>query len=165
MARAISADVRQLRDLTRRMRQEADGKQLRKDLMAQMRKAGEPLAGAVRANVRGLPSRTPGRRRGGSLRAKIAQRVKVKATAGGKWAGVVVFVAQRIGLPRGFYNAPRVLNRGQWRHPAWGRSNSWVDQQISPAGWFDTPAKAHYKDGREAAKRALDDMARRLAGR
>jgi hypothetical protein len=163
VARVLSADVRRIRDVARLLRRESDGRLLRADLVSSMRSAADPLVARMQAKVLGLPSKGTGRRAGGSLRAKVASRVKVKAATGGRWAGVRVHVAKRTGMPRGFYNAPRLLNRGEWQHPLWGRAGSSMPQRVRP-GWFDDVARAGRADGRAAARRALEQMADRLRG-
>ena len=77
-------------------------------------------------------------------------------------------VAQRIGLPRGFFNAPAQLNRKSFRHPVFGRDNSWT-VQVGEPGWFDLPLIASRRAASEAAVKVLrrysEDMVREIERR
>ncbi|PWK81733.1 hypothetical protein C8D88_116145 [Lentzea atacamensis] len=45
------------------------------------------------------------------------------------------------------------MNRGQWRHPTFGRQ-PWVTQAVTP-GWFDRPARRHAPRVRDGAFRVV----------
>lgn len=152
----IRIDVQQWRTVSKLLRAMPDSRDLRKELLLELRKVAEPAAEQARANIRGMKS-SGGRHPGGSLRAKVAKRVQTKATLGGRKAGIRVMVAQRIGLPRGFFNAPAQLNRKSFRHPLWGR-DTWVNQVGEP-GWFDLPLIATRRPAAEAAVKVLQRFA------
>jgi hypothetical protein len=163
---AFRADVSQLRRAAAALRREADGKALRQDLLASMRAAGEPAVAEMRSRIMSMPTAGSATRRSGrrqvSLRAKLASRVMVKAATGGRWAGIRIWIAKRIAMPRGFVNAPWTLNRPTpWAHKLWGRSDTAVQVSRAP-GWFDEPARMHHDDGRKAALQSLQAMLDRL---
>lgn len=102
----------------------AGEKELRKELNAEMRKAGKPLIALTRAAALDqLPSS------GGlaALVAKEPQRIQVRT--GQATAGMRVVVGKRRG-------GARAANRGVIRHPVFGNTDRWVNQKVEP-GWFD----------------------------
>jgi len=158
----IEADVKDLREVAKRLRKISDGKTLRKELVAALKSAAEPAAARARGRVRAIPHRSAQRSVGGSLGAKVASQVRVKAATGGKSAGVRVSVRKRSGLPRGFVNAPNRLNRpAGWRHPVYG-GNAWVSQ-IGEPGWFDEPMREAQPQARREAAEVLAETIRKAA--
>lgn len=160
----IKVDVRQWRTVSKLLRAMPNHKDLRKELLLELRKVAEPAADKARQNILGMSSKGL-RNKGGSLRAKVAKRVQTKATLGGRKAGVRVMVAQRIGLPRGFFNAPAQLNRKSFRHPVYGRPDSWT-VQVGEPGWFDLPLIASRRQASQAAVKVLqkfsEDMVKEI---
>jgi hypothetical protein len=160
----IKVDVRQWRTVSKLLRAMPNHKDIRKQLLLELRKVAEPAADKARQNILGMSSKGA-RHKGGSLRAKVAKRVQTKATLGGRKAGVRVLVAQRIGLPRGFFNAPAQLNRKSFRHPVYGRPDSWT-VQVGEPGWFDLPLIASRRAASQAAVKVLqqfsEDMVREI---
>ena len=95
------------------------------------------------------------------LRASVARATRVSVRTTGRRAGVAIR-ASKLGMPRGFRNAPKRLNaKGGWRHPVYGR-DVWVSQLGKP-GWFDDTIAKFKPAAREAAKRALAEMAKRIS--
>lgn len=154
----VEVDQRDLTRLTTALRQEADGKQLRKDLVDGLKKAAEPAAAAARASilsmpVSGLTRATPG------LRATVAAATKVSVRTSGR-AGVFVVVGKGT-MPRDFPNAPSRLNaRKGWRRRVFG-TDKWVTQVGKP-GWFDDTMHHFDPIAERAAKEAMDDVAKRI---
>lgn len=162
-ARSLSADVTDLRRFARELRREADNRELRRDFVTELKAIARPAAEQAKARVRAMPSRSTGRRRGGSLRSKVASKVVVRVSTGGRRPGVRVTV-MKSGMPRGFRNAPQRLNRRTgWRHPVFGR-DVWVVQLGAP-GWFDETMIATRAGARRAAVAAMEAMRDRIAGR
>ncbi len=125
--------------------------ELRKQLNKQLKAAVKPVIKTTRAEAR---KRLP--KRGGlaDLVAKAPQRVRVRT--GATTAGVSLVVAKSNSGARG-------ANRGTVRHPVPG-TNRFVDQKVTP-GWFDDPAKEAHPDLVEAAREAIDDVAKQIVRR
>lgn len=166
MPRPVELEVRadDFRALARAMRQEADGKRLRRDMVRNLRVAVNPAVAEVRAAVRALPSEG-GPRDGAALRQTVAQKVRPQVRLSGRSPGVSI-KAKKTGMPRGFKNAPKRLNsKGGWRHPVFGSRSIFVHQTVSRPGWFDDTLRRRRDRYREAVSNAVVDMARRLASR
>lgn len=158
MTEGVEVDQRDLKRLVVALRREADGKELRRDLVRGLRSAVAPAAAAARTSILSMPVRGAADREGVSLRAAVAAGVKVEIRTTGR-AGVFV-VARSNGMPRKFRTAPKRLNARGWRHPVHG-TKKWVTQVGKP-GWFDDTLK-HAKPGaNRAAGEALDDVAKRI---
>jgi hypothetical protein len=158
----IEADVKDVKEIAKRLRQMANGRELRKALVAALKSAAEPAASRARSRVRAIPHRSASKSKGGSLGGRVAAQVRVKAATGGKSAGVRVSVNKRSGLPRGFTNAPHRLNRpAGWRHPVYGRG-VWV-VQVGQPGWFDEPMRDSQPEARRKAAEVLKETAQKIA--
>lgn len=157
---AIEADRRSFARVERALRDEADGRELRRDLADNLHSALEPAVGAVRAAVMsmatgGLPHA------GEPLRVAVAAGVQVEVQLSGRAAGARI-VATKHGMPRGFAQAPKRLNaRRGWRHKVYGR-DVWV-RQVGAPGWFDDTLRRGQERYRTAVRVALDRVARRIA--
>lgn len=160
----IEVKADDFRNLARVMKQEADGKRLRRDTIRNLRIAVNPAVAEVRAAVRALPSEG-GPRDGAQLRQKVAQQVRPHVRFSGRSPGVSIKASKR-GMPRNFKNAPKRLNaRGGWRHPVYGNREAWVHQSVSRPGWFDETLRRRRDRYRKAVNDAVVDMARRIASR
>lgn len=157
----ISVDAEDFAKFGRALRAESDGKYLKRDLSREIRAAVRPATDSAKAAVKAIPSHG-GPRDGAALRQAVAQQVRPQIRYSGKSAGVSVRVGKR-NMPRGFKNAPRRLNRGQWRHPVY-LTGRWVTQTIRP-GWFDETMRRGKPQYRRGVERAVSQMANRLASR
>lgn len=158
----MEVDTRPLAQLARALAAEADGRHLRKELAAGLRKAFEPARDEARAAVLSMPS-SLGSAGSEPLRQSIARQVKVEAVLTGRTTGARVKVTRR-GMPRGFANAARRTQAaGGWRHKVYGR-DVWVTQR-GKAGWFDDAMRRHHDDAAAAALEAMESAARRIARR
>ncbi|MET8172850.1 hypothetical protein [Streptomyces clavifer] len=148
--------------LVRAIRQEADGKQLRKDLAKNMRDALRPGAAAAKSSVMALGS--AGLSTGPSLRNAVAKKIRPEVKLGGRWSGARVKAFKTPNI-RGFTNAPKRINRrqGGWRTLTYGHE-PWRTQTGKP-GWFDDSFVNDADAYRAAVHEAMEDMARRLASR
>ena len=162
MIAEVEVDQRDLRKLVTTLNREADGKELRRDLVDNLKAAVEPAAQAARASilsmsVSGLVRAVP------PLRAAVAAAVKVAVRTSGQRAGVFV-IAGKTSMPRGFADAPRRLNaRRGWRHPVFG-SDVW-ERQLGKPGWFDDTLDRARPAALRAAQDAMDAMADRIEQR
>lgn len=151
-----------LEALVRALRQEEDGKQLRKELAKNMRLALRPAAAEAKSSVMTMGS--AGLSTGPSLRTAVAKKIRPEVKLGGRWSGARVKAFKTPNI-RGFTNAPKRLNRrnGGWRTLTFGHE-PWRTQQGKP-GWFDDAFTNDTAAYRAAVHEAMEDMARRLAAR
>ncbi|WP_218159841.1 hypothetical protein [Lentzea albida] len=155
-------DQEALRLLARAMREESDGKQLRKDLAGDLREALGPARTAVRASIMGMSS--AGMSTGPSLRKSVAQKVAIQVRMSGKATGATLRTRKTPNI-RGFDNAPKRLNRRRgWRHPLWGDVERWVSQLGKP-NWFDDPIRRGRAAYRDAVLAAMEKTAKRIKSR
>lgn len=141
------------------MKRESDGRQLKRELSAEIRSVLDPLVPVVRARVLALPSR-----RNTGMRQAIARQTRVSAKFSGRDVGAVLIQRAR-GMPRGFQYAGRAFNDGDsgW-HPKSIDGSERV-QHTTPAGWFDQPVERVEPDARERIQAAIAHMAERIAAR
>ncbi|HCT81749.1 MAG TPA: hypothetical protein DGT23_35250 [Micromonosporaceae bacterium] len=154
----VEVDQGDLTRLVRALNKEADGRELRRDLVEGLKAAVEPAAQQARASIlsmgtHGLVQAVP------PLRAAVAAGVKVRVRLGGKSAGVSV-VAGKGGMPRGFAQAPKRLNARGWRHPVFS-PDVW-ETQVGKPGWFDDTLDRARPAALRAAQDAMDGMAKRI---
>jgi hypothetical protein len=168
----VTVDDKAMRELSRAIRQEVDGKQIRKDLIADLRQAVGPGVAAVQGKLRALPhsGTTPSSPALGSY---LASRTKVQVKLSGRAPGVKVRIAQTPKL-RGFAKAARHLNRAKWRHPVPQPKRKegtpagdvvWVDQDSPMPGYFDDTLAADRPKYRAAVIDVLQKVAKRLTAR
>lgn len=158
----LSIDQKALQALRRAMLAEADGKQLRKELVGELRSAVQPGVSAVQGKLRGIPH-SSGTASSPALGSYLASRVKPQVRLSGRSTGVAVRIAKTPKI-RGFTYSARRLNRTHWRHRVFGR-NVWVEQRSPIRGYFDETLQAGKKAYRKAVVEALEKMARRIATR
>lgn len=124
--------------------------EMRKEMNAELRKAAKPLIQDTRsAALQTLPKR-------GGLAALVArepQRVQIRT--GTKTAGMRIVVGRRRG-------GAQATNRGQVRHPVFGNSKAYVNQQV-PSGWFDDTLAGSGPKVRPYVEAALNHVAQEIA--
>ncbi|MET9734282.1 hypothetical protein ABZZ79_27685 [Streptomyces sp. NPDC006458] len=148
--------------LVRAIRAEEDGKQLRKELAANMRAALKPGADEAKSQIMSLSS--AGLSTAPALRTSVARKIRPEVKLGGRWSGARV-KAFKLKNVRGFANAPKRLNRaGGWRHPVYGNREIWV-QQHGKVDWFDRAFQGREGEYKAAVEAAMENMARRIAAR
>lgn len=159
----LSIEQQALTVMARALRSEADGKKLRRELTANLRKAAQPAVLAAKSSARSIPSSSRGTRPGGgSLRAAIARLIRAQARTSGAAVGVRIRVGTK-GMPREFKWAARRTNRKKgWRHPLFGDTDKWV-QQYGKVGWFEDPMKAGKSEYQKAVLGAMAEMAARIS--
>lgn len=156
----LSQPERKLLELARVLRSMEDGKELKRDIVRELRKAAGPARQAVRAAIRSAPSAGhPGR----GLRSAIANKVQVVAKLNGKAVGVRI-VAKETSSIRGFTNAPRRFNStAGWFHPTFGGHPE--EHQFGKPGWFDDTIADRKSEFRDAVEDAMKEAAKRVARR
>ena len=139
------------------MRQEADGKQLAKELRTNIRTAVQPGVVDVQSAVSslsGVPS---------EALVSVASKVKVAVGLAKSGPKVSVFVPRN--AAKGFSNAAKAFNDpGGWRAPNWG-NRGWHPQRASTTNWFDPPLLARSDEMERGVLAAVDAMAARIARR
>ena len=165
----FTVEQKALREVAKALRQESDGKQLRKDLIAAITAVLTPLREEVRGSILsmesgGLPHEGQG------LRQAIAEKTVVQVRTGGRATGAAIRT-KNTGMPRGFKHAARRLNaRKGWRHPVFARvtRNGEVDvwvRQVGKPEWFDDTIRKHRRQYTRNVTAVLAVMARRIASR
>jgi hypothetical protein len=154
-----------LRRLNKQLRQQADGKELVKELRTGLREVLVPIRDQVKAAYRSAPSgRGKAGRRGGSLRGLLAKATGVEVRTTGKMAGARLRVDGRK-MPPGMRSLPAYWEgyKRPWRHPVHGDRDTWVTQQAHPT--FDRTVEPHEDDARRAVEQVLDGVRRKLERR
>lgn len=160
MPAELTVEQEGLQSLGRALKEEADGKALRRDLMKGMRTALDKTKEDARSNLMGIAS--AGLSAGESLRTAVATQMKAETRLSGRSTGARLRVRRR-GMPRGFNNAPKALNNPRgWRHRVYGR-DVWVGQIEHPTEWFDRAAREGAGRDRDAVLAAMEAMAQRIA--
>jgi hypothetical protein len=151
-----------LRAISRALRAEEDGKQLRKELTRNMREALKPGAAEAKSSIMSMASATP--HGGPALKSAIARRIRPEARISGKFPGAKIKAMKTPNL-RGFANAAKRTNRASgWRHPVYGNREVWV-QQHGKTKWFDRAFEGQEGRYKRAVQFALADMINRIASR
>lgn len=160
----LSVDQQAVKRLARVLRDESDGKALRKELIGELKDAVEPGVSAVQGKLRSIPRRSGTAGSSPALGSYLAARVKAQVRLSGRSPGVRVRIAQTPKL-RGFTLAARRLNRESWRRKVFGDPDVWVDQKSPIPGFFDDTLAEGRERYRAAVVRALESMARRIVAR
>jgi hypothetical protein len=159
----FSVHEERLRSLGRALRAEEDGKELRKELVKNLRGALKPAADEAKSAIRSMPA-SGARHAGMSLRREVAKKVSIEVRLSGRTVGARV-KARKTPALRSFTNAPKYLNRKRgWRHPWFGERELWYDQMGRP-DWFDGPMRAGRSRYRKAVIDAMEATARKIKGR
>lgn len=130
-----------LRQLSKELRGHADGKEIRRDTVRELKRAADEIVQAERAAVRALPSKGESIRRGRRpLRHKIASATVSRVRTGAKDPEVSVLInASRLGdqavLPA-YMNAEQ--GSPEWEHPTFGHA-PYVRQAATP--WWSQTAE------------------------
>lgn len=152
--------VEALRALGRALKEEEDGKAMRRDLIRELKKAIAPAVAEIKS---GLMSIGSGGRpsEGEPLRSAVAKKITTQVKLSGFAAGVRVRARKTPGL-RGFAHAARRLNSPKgFRHRVFG-SNRWVVQYGNPR-YFDDPMTERHNEFRRSVLGAMEDTAQRIA--
>lgn len=158
----VSIDTNPVRVVGKALRAEADGKQLRKDLVSDLKQAVAPAVSAVQGKLQAIPH-TSAVSSSPAMGSYLASRVKTQVKLSGRSSGVKVRIPKTPKL-RGFTFAARRLNRTHWRHRVYGK-DIWVEQTSPIPGYFDETLKSQQRVYRAAVIEALEKMARRIAAR
>lgn len=150
----LTLDQEALKALGKRFKDEADGKQLKKDLTGAIKAVADPAAVAVRSAtvaLQGVPT---------AAKEAVAAKTKVSVRLSGYATGASVYVNKSAAV--GFLNAARSFNAPSWRHPLWGRGG-FAPQSSSNPGFWDEQMKSFSPQVIEAVQQVVADMTARLA--
>lgn len=161
----LSVDQRDIRRVVEALGSEADGKQLKRELAREIRKAANPVIREMRQTIQSAPSRGLPHATGGPLRQAMAKAVTPTVVLTGNNPRVGIR-ARKIPQVRGFDSAAKRFNARSFRHPTFGRrgAGDW-QTQVGKPGWFDETAANNRDQFRDAAMAAVEAMARRIAAR
>ena len=158
----LGTDREALQALGRALKDEEDGKKLRRELAANMRAALAPAMGDVRTSLMGmstggLPTAGP------PLRTTVLRGMRAEARLSGRSTGARLKIKKTPGV-RGFANAAKRLGRAKgWRVRLFGREE-WR-HQVGEVGYFDRNTVERVAEYRAAVMAAAESMARRIAAR
>jgi hypothetical protein len=156
-------DSKDLRDLNRAFKNVADGKELRKELRTGLRNILKPIVPEVRAAYKaassmGHGSMARGARDRADLRGLLAKATHVEVKLTGKQAGARIRVDGRK-MPDRMKGLPKAWEGeggARWRHPVYGRRDTWVQQRPRPT--FDRVVAPH----QDRAIREVEEIANRI---
>ena len=155
-------DSGDLKRVNRQLREQANGKELVRDLRTGLRDVLRPIANEVKVAHRSAPSRRGGaRRRGGSLRAALARATRVEVRTTGRMAGARIRVDGRK-MPAGQRSLPAYWEgyKRPWRHPVYGDRDAWVTQSARPT--FDRTVEPHEDEADRKVEQVLEGIRRKL---
>lgn len=159
---SVQIEPQNLRNISRALSAEEDGKELRKELTANMRNALKPGAARAKSGIMAMASSTP--HPAPALRSSIARKIRPEARISGKFPGAKVKAFKTPNI-RGFANAAKRTNRSSgWRHPIYGNREVWVHQH-GKTKWFDHAFEGREGDYRSAVQNALAHMINRVETR
>jgi hypothetical protein len=132
-------DSKDLKDMARAFKGVADGKALRKELTDGMRHVLRPMVPEVRAAFKASPSMghasmARGSRNRQDLRGLLAKATRIEVKLTGKSAGARIRVDGRR-MPDRLKGIPKAWEAeagARWRHPVYGRRDTWVQQRPRP---------------------------------
>ena len=132
----------QLRALARDLRKHAEGREIRRDMVRNLRGVANEAVQAERHAVLALPSKEENARRGRRpLRRRFASATQARVRTGGRDAGVSIVLNPKK-MPPGQANLPAYWNREpgftRLRHPVFG-TDTYVTQPVTP--WFYETAR------------------------
>lgn len=157
----VSVSREGIQALAAALREEDDGRQLRRDLAKNMRSALGPTAERAKAAIMSMASAGLGS--SPALRPAIAKKIKPEVKLGGRWTGARI-KAKKTPALRSFANAPKRTQRAAgWRTQTYG--NGVWRTQFGKLKWFDRSMEGAGPPAREAVHEAMEAMARRIAER
>lgn len=160
--------------VTRALRQQADGRQRKKELTDALRAEGKKVVPEVRRAIKALPSKGESRRRGRygkasrrkGLRQELSRSVTLQVRTSGSRAGVSVFMNPRKmpdrakGLP-GYFE--RIPGKERLRHPVFGDRETWVqNQNVPPQGYFTRAVAPVERRAVERCQQIVEQAAREI---
>jgi hypothetical protein len=154
----LTAEQESILGVAEAIKYETDGRRLRRDLVKELKRAIEPALPEIRSGLMGMSTAGLGTV-SPRLRTAVLRKLTIKTSLSGT-PRVRVSISKR-GMPRGFNNAPKRLNRSRgWRHPVFGQ-DVWVSQRGEP-DYFDRPLRQRRDEARQAVQDAVEAMRERV---
>jgi hypothetical protein len=160
-------DTSDLKIVAKALAEQADGKELRAELVKNLRKPGNQLATKVRAAWKAAPSHghdtaTRGRRGEPDLRVLLAKATRVQVRLAGKEVGVRVRTDGRR-MPNRMKALPTYAEgtKPRWRHPSWGNRDAWGQQRPFPR--FYQAVQPDESRARAAVEQAVEAVLDKIA--
>lgn len=156
----VEVSIDGLDSLVRALRNEEDGRELRKELAKNLRDALKPAAADAKSAIMAMPasqSVSPG------LRTGVARKIAPEVKLGGRWTGARIKAKKTPGLRRFANAAKRLQQQAGWRTQSWGRGQ-WRTQ-TGKVDWFDRAMDPVAPRARQAVNDAMEAMARRIRDR
>ncbi len=100
--------------------------------------------------------RRSGLRRSVAASVRIIQRDSFSGTA-------ITVKSEGSRMPADQTKLPAYMDKGTWRHPVFGHTNSWADQYATPVGWFTKTADESKPRLVRVVTDIVNDFARRAA--
>jgi len=170
--RAVNVTVvgqRQLTDLYRELRRQADGADRVKQLRRELSEAARPLVPLVKMSIGQLPSKNENAHRGRMpLRTRFQRAVSIQTRFVGKRTGVYVYMNprkmpdQQKALPAYFEKADKRSRYNNLRHPVYGNRDVWVHQPVPPQGYFTWAVRSGDVRAARAVEQVLERVARQI---
>lgn len=155
-----SLGARQLREVARDLQVAGSPRGLRYRLRRNIVAAVEPMKKQVQQNAAAIPVRGV---KSTGLRAAIARATRVSIKSSSRTRNVLVrLMVDAKRMPAGQQSLP-VLMEGErrWRHPVYGKTDSWVTQASHP--YFAPAIPGHLPGVAAGVEAAVDETARILA--
>lgn len=154
----VLVDSGDLKAISKALRNHADGKRLRAELVAELKETARPMQAQVKAAWLAAPSQNQPNVGGQDLRKLLARSTWVQARLTGKEAGVRVRSDGRR-MPNRMKALPGYaegIRRRPWRHPVHGDRDVWVTQRPFPR--FYAAARPDESRARRAVTDAIDKV-------
>ncbi|MER7433133.1 hypothetical protein ABT341_00235 [Pseudonocardia alni] len=152
----------EFRKLQRRLQVASNGRELKKELIYEIRIGAAPAMADVRASVLSVDVQSSaGGGDSSGLRARIAAAVSVRAVA----SGVRIYIQSRKVDPKYGRSLARLMNNTNgrpWIHPLFGNA----EQQFTQRGrdYFASAIRPHADDFRDAVLEAMAKVADKIRG-
>jgi hypothetical protein len=156
----LTVDQQQLAAIAKAMKADTAAKDLRRELLRNLKAAAAPAVKDAKSAIASMPSQ--GLTQGESLRQGIARQIKPVVRLTGQRTGVTIQVGRTPNL-RGFGMAGQRTNRKSFRHRVYGRQ-VWVAQN-GKYMWFDATMGSHRAEFRTSVLDAVQAMADQMAAR
>lgn len=151
---AIGRTGKDLAQISRELRK-MDNKELSKRFRKELRAAAAPLVPAVRASIRGIPSKRAYSADG--LRGQMSRATTLQVKTVGRQASVILRVDGRKMPPNKAIQSYVEGKKSPWRHPVFGH-DVWVKQDPNP--YFYKVMAAAGPRARLAVNRVLDQVSK-----
>jgi hypothetical protein len=160
-------DTSDLKIVAKALAEQADGKELRAELVKTLRKPANQMARKVQAAWKASPSHghdtaTRGRQGEPDLRVLLAKATRVQVRLTGKEVGVRVRTDGRR-MPNRMKALPTYAEgtKPRWRHPSWGNRGAWGQQRPFPR--FFQAVQPDESRARAAVEQAVEAVLDKIA--